>query len=281
MYYFNITVTYDSNMFNRLVVDNSDEIGVLLKTFVLSIFLFATDKKIRILSSIVIILNVFGSIHYGPQFIGLGSLSIIFLTSVIILYIISKLLSFNYKIIFISLIFFIPPLFKSSDDSLNYKINNIFKLSTFLFTNYSIYDLPNSAQIRVIETLNIISEPSRLFFGSGLGGYFVDNKYPFPSWTNKFDFSEKEIISGKYFKPHNFNYNLLKFGFFYFLVIFFLFLYRNSFSKNSDKILYVNLLFFIAFNFGAGIKAALCLGILLIVLSNRFMQKNYFIKSYC
>ena len=40
MYYFNITVTYDSNMFNRLVVDNSDEIGVLLKTFALSIFLF-------------------------------------------------------------------------------------------------------------------------------------------------------------------------------------------------------------------------------------------------
>jgi hypothetical protein len=281
MYYFSITLSNDTNMFNRLVVDNSDEIGLLLKTLILSIFLFTNNIKFRILSFILISLNILGTYQYGPQFIGLGSLSILFITFVIIIFIINKVLTHNYKFILTSLLLLIPFLIKPSNESINYKMNNILELSHFLFSNYTIYALPNSAQIRVIEILNIINEPTNLIVGTGLGGYFVDDKYPFPPWTNKFDFSEKELYTGKFFKPHNINYNLLKYGILFISVLFYLFLYRNSFKNLSHKILYLNLLLFIGFNFGAGIKAALCLGILFIVLSNKNSNEIFILKNSC
>ncbi len=89
---------------------------------------------------------------------------------------------------------------------LEYKIN-------FFTTEIWNGELSNSALVRKLEFINILNDAMAriypLFIGSGLGGYFDFSFTSKPSFIGVSDFSQYEIISNKYLRPHTFFNNLL------------------------------------------------------------------------
>ena len=90
----------------------------------------------------------------------------------------------------------------------------LFKLSFFAADGVQSGNLGASAGGRVFEFYNLISaEPQYLLFGKGLGSYFTFDKVPLPYQLTLSDFSQDQINTGYFYKPHTFiNMILLKYG---------------------------------------------------------------------
>jgi hypothetical protein len=90
-------------------------------------------------------------------------------------------------------------------------------------------DTGMSSLVRVISLENILSQQIetvyQLLFGTGLGGYFTSQYYPFPNLLGGDAFPDDWIIADKFYKPHGTTLILLlKTGLVGFLVIYGVFL---------------------------------------------------------
>ena len=92
----------------------------------------------------------------------------------------------------------------------------LFKLSFFMADGVQSGNFGASAGGRVFQLYNIIgAEAQYLLFGKGLGSYFTFNNVPLPYALTLSDFSQDQINTGYFYKPHTFiNMILLKYGFF-------------------------------------------------------------------
>jgi len=69
------------------------------------------------------------------------------------------------------------------------------------------YKMRHSTGVRALELINTYSDvvsksPLLITFGKGFGGYFRDFYAPFP-WLAKGDYSEEQIKTRMFFRPHN------------------------------------------------------------------------------
>ncbi|MBR9879740.1 MAG: hypothetical protein GYB17_09565 [Gammaproteobacteria bacterium] len=146
------------------------------------------------------------------------------------------------------------------------KIDNVLMLLNH--EDESIYDLPHSPLVRIVETVNIsCSIAGGKVLGGGFGAYFTDNCLAMPK-LNEFDFSEDQISERKFFTPHNFNYGFLKYGVVYLIGAFFLFysVVFGKLRKAREKKVYASFIVFSFFNFGFTYYPSVMLGIALSIL---------------
>lgn len=154
MFMTGLTLTQDENMFDALSVDNADELGAL---FVVLLLTLAFIRKINDYSWIFVLffITLFGLFQYGLGFAGLGS-QVMIMVLIVLAY-----FGLRRKIFFIPILFIFILIYnvdKTGNESIDFKIQNI----TELFSNLnqdSIYMIPHSPQVRVIELINIASYP--------------------------------------------------------------------------------------------------------------------------
>ena len=103
----------------------------------------------------------------------------------------------------------------------NQNVSNylIWKINTFLPNNDDTTKIISmSAMVRLIELKNIISmhldKIYTLFIGTGFGGYFTSEYFPYPfSLFGTSSYPDAWIINDQFFKPHgSLIFILLKFG---------------------------------------------------------------------
>ncbi|WP_340201024.1 hypothetical protein [Ascidiimonas sp. W6] len=168
-----------------------------------------------------------------------------------------------------------------------HKIDQIIKTMTVVSesaTLEGVKKIPNSPKTRVVEVLNIGHDLAEsgfltLLFGKGFGSYFTDERYPFKNYGVRIDqtaFSEDEIFSRKFLRPHNtVPYLFLKTGFLgLFFILAIILLSFSKISKNNWLLYaYAPYVFIL---FGAGLKNFIVIGILTgIVLSTVKINSTY------
>jgi len=162
-------------------------------------------------------------------------------------------------------------------DLLIYKVDNIIGLFSNLEAD-SIYYIPHSPQVRVIELINIFSYPfHKILFGHGIGGYFSDIYFPFNDYIGTFDFSSEEIIMRKFYNPHNIAFGLLKFGMIWWIFLFSCFINAYKCKNKELRIVLAVCLLVLGLNFGYAIKTSILLGLMLVFLGSR--NQNYKVSS--
>jgi hypothetical protein len=267
MFSFGITLEYDDNMFLRPFVDNIDEMAMAFKVLILSLLLFTTKFKYKSYLLMLLVVSIFGSFAFGTQFIGLGSLSLMTLMTVLLFYALKSKYPILLLLMPIGLLFLLL-VNLDTGNAFTYKINNILELGSYLFSQGDIYTLPNSPQVRIIEILNISQDPVRLFFGYGFGGWFTDSYVAFGNWINEFDFTRYEIENRVFFNPHNIGYVLLKYGILFYIFLYILLSKYKLFRKDYLRVLYINIIFVASLTIGYGIKTSILLSFALIMLHN-------------
>jgi hypothetical protein len=269
MYAMGLTLVQDENMFDVLSIDNGDELGSLFVVILLSLVFIkriSSDKWVFILFFI----TLFGLFQYGLGFAGLGSQVMMMILIVLVYFGLKKKIFFIPSLLIFLLILNID---KTGNEAIDYKIQNI----TELFSNLNqddIYLIPHSPQVRVIELINIASYPwYNILFGHGIGGYFTDSHLEFNQYIGKYDFSEYEIDTRKFYNPHNLAYNFLKFGLLWQIFLVYL-LYKAIRQTSGDIRMFLVLsLFTLSLNMGYAIKTSILFGILLIMLHNSNQRK--------
>lgn len=131
--------------------------------------------------------------------------------------------------------------------------------------------IPNSPKTRILEVLNINQELYQagmitVLFGKGFGSYFTDNGYSFKEFGVRVDesaFSEKELSSNKFLRPHNtIPYVFLKLGYLGLFLVFSVVTFAIMRLPKNDWLLYSFVPYFLIL-FGAGLKNFIIIGVLL------------------
>lgn len=123
------------------------------------------------------------------------------------LFILFKLKNYIHYLILLVLI---VPLVANYVDESDYK-NVSYELRSF-------EKILNGTSPRAVELINIIDkyyqEPGLLLFGSGMGAYFEESEAFFIPWQRNLSaFTQYELDTGQFYKPHDFvNWLLLKIG---------------------------------------------------------------------
>jgi hypothetical protein len=272
MYWTGFTMSINEDMFNTLSIENSDEIGSFYIVLLLGIVLFSQSKNNK-WYLLLLIISILGILSYGLGFVGLGSQVMLMIIIVLIFY------TFTNKKYLVLLVFAVI-LFLNTEienKTISYKIKNISEL--FLNLNEdSIYLIPHSPQVRVIEIINIMSYPwYYVVFGHGIGGHFTDKYFEFNKYIGKYDFSEIEINSRKFYYPHNFGYGLMKFGLIWYVFLIYLLFKASKIKCLESKMFILLCIMTVWMNLGYGAKNSILLAIILIMLNNRgksFETKN-------
>ncbi|MFA7311701.1 MAG: hypothetical protein WC024_07670 [Shewanella sp.] len=265
LYLSGMTLHVDENLHNAMVVDNGDELGAFFTILIISIFLFLKGLN-QIWLNAIFFLTCCGTFVYGLGFVGLGSQVVLMILFVMIVY------AYKRKYIFLSLIPFLFLLYPIIDFSPNellvYKLENIAGLIDNLNKD-SIYLIPHSPQVRVVELINIFSYPwYNVMFGHGLGGYFTDNYFAFNKYIGKFDFSEYEIMTRRFYNPHNIAYGVLKLGIIWWFFIAYLFYTAIKVKDNEVRVFLLVATFVLFLNFGYAIKTSILLALVFIIIHN-------------
>jgi len=271
MFITGLTLTQDENMFDALSVDNADELGALFVVLLLTlVFIRKINDDIWIF--VLFFITLFGLFQYGLGFVGLGS-QVMIMVLIVLAY-----FGLRRKIFFIPILFIFILIFnidKTGNEYIDYKIQNI----TDLFSNLnqdSIYMIPHSPQVRVIELINIASYPwYNILFGHGIGGYFSDTYFEFNKYIGKFDYSEYEIETRKFYIPHNLAYSFLKLGLLWHMILLFLFYKTIKQTTGDIRMFLVLSLFTLSLNMGYAIKTSILFGIVLIMLHNSNKKELY------
>lgn len=166
--------------------------------------------------------------------------------------------------------------FEVEKGSVNYyKIEKFIGLITFVIDrDFSIYDLPRSPQVRVIETANLLDQNLvYIIFGKGFGGAISETKYKYGTYLNADDYSEKEVKERKFFTLHTFNQLILKHGFI--TILTFCYFGFRARGRQNDTFIDTSLMFLIL-SYGYTIKPYL---ILALFLAEAFAKRNN--KIHC
>ncbi|WP_206382633.1 hypothetical protein, partial [Vibrio lentus] len=142
-----------------------------------------------------------------------------------------------------------------------YKVEKVVGLFNFVYdSNISIYDLPRSTQVRLIETANLLGQnPLLLIFGNGFGGYVTETLYTYGSYLNSDDYSLDQIETGKFHILHAYNQIVLKHGLLSFIVAIWIFL---AFKRREDRNFRDAALIFLLISYSFTIKPFLVLALL-------------------
>lgn len=263
MFLAGLTLIKDENMFDALSIDNADELGSLFVVLLLTLVFIRNINDNKWIFFLFII-TLFGLFHYGLGFLGLGS-QVMMMVLIVFGYFMLRSKFFAIPVILILLFTSIGEI---RNEAITYKIKNI----TELFSNLnqdSIYMIPHSPQVRVIELINITSYPwYNVLFGHGIGGYFSDTYFEFNKYIGKFDFSEQEIETRKFYNPHNLGYNLLKFGILWQIFLLYLLYKTIKLTKGDIRMFLILSLFTLSLNMGYAIKTSILFGIVLIMIHN-------------
>lgn len=263
MFLAGLTLIKDENMFDALSIDNADELGSLFVVLLLTLVFIRNINDNKWIFFLFII-TLFGLFHYGLGFLGLGS-QVMMMVLIVFGYF---MLRSKFFAILVILILLFTSIGEIRNEAISYKIKNI----TELFSNLnqdSVYMIPHSPQVRVIELINITSYPwYNIVFGRGIGGYFSDTYFEFNKYIGKFDFSEQEIETRKFYNPHNLGYNLLKFGILWQIFLLYLFYKTIKLTKGNIRMFIILSLFTLSLNMGYAIKTSILFGIVLIMLHN-------------
>lgn len=261
MFMTGLTLSQDENMFNALTIDNADELDSLFVVFLLAMLFTRKSREGRWLI-VLLLISLFGLLNYGLGFVGLGSQVMIMVIIVICFFGLRRL-----SLFIPLLVLLIVSINNVGSESIDYKFQNITQLISNLDRD-SVYMIPHSPQVRVIELINIFSYPwYNVLFGHGVGGYFSDYYFQFNENIGKFDFSEFEIRSRRFYNPHNLAYNFLKFGILW--QIFLLLLVYKALKRTSGntRVFVVISLFTLSLNMGYATKTSILFGIILIMVS--------------
>ncbi|MCT7551041.1 hypothetical protein N5U04_10570 [Aliarcobacter butzleri] len=256
--YVNTTISYD-------------EFRSFYPVFLVSIFLFVKNLKIKILSLIILLLLMFlfskvgitGQMFYG-------------LILLLIIYILSKRILRNFFIfLFILIIPFLSMDIKLSqilpenknNDIFLFKLNSAVKLLEFT-SEKDLNEVPWSPRVRIIELINILDKnPINILFGNGIGGYFTETNYKFnfnDSVNPSDDFDIKQIEQGRYYSPHGIGTIILKYGLIFYILMFFILIKIFKYCKNDlEKAFLISCYVTMFFGFGWTFRFSLLFIILL------------------
>jgi hypothetical protein len=241
-----------------------DPIENLLLIFNLRSFLSKESKKIRTLSLINISL-----FFVSAYFLGYVHGATIVLILIVLIY--SILLNLGlllfvsiscFFLLFVNISFDINTLLNFDEESVFlFKVQKVLGLfDFFLNSDFTIYDLPRSTQVRLIETANLSGQPPFfLIFGNGFGGYLTETLYFYGDYLNSDDYSMDQINSGKYQMLHAYNQIVLKHGL---LSIFIAFIFFWRFRKLEDRNFRDTALIFLLLSYSFTIKPYLILALL-------------------
>jgi hypothetical protein len=270
MYLSGLTLLAETDLMGAMVIDNADELSAFYLIFLISSVLFVKNER-KWWLVLALFVSLIGLLFYGLGFWGLGSQVMLMIAIVFALYAIKN----KYFLIglFPLLLLLLPLLGSIENELILYKLKNI----TDLFSNLdidSVYLIPHSPQVRVIELINILSYPwYNIVFGHGIGGSFTDTYFPFNKYLGSWDFSHFEITTRVFFNPHNIAFALLKLGLMWWGFVVYLF-YKSVLVKNVEvKVFLLVATFVLLLNFGYAIKSSLLLGLVFIVLHN-FQKEN-------
>jgi len=248
-----------------------DPIENFLLIFNLQSFFFPKNKEVRVLS----LFNIF---LFGVSAFLLGYMhgATIVLVLIVLLYGLLRnikilLILISSLILFLSLAVTIDVnsfLGMQEESVFLYKIEKVFGLFEFLYdTNISIYDLPRSTQVRLIETVNLFGQnPLLLIFGNGFGGYVTETLYTYGSYLNGDDYSLDQITSGKFQVLHAYNQIILKHGL---LSIFIATWVLWRFKDSSDRNFRDTALLFLVISYSFTVKPYLILALLIFSLKGK------------
>lgn len=189
---------------------------------------------------VIILCVVFYSCTYNKSFIKYGSLILILSAAL-------------YPVI---------SMIENSEESvMTHKFEKVMGLVDFILSdNSSIYDLPRSTQVRMIETGNIFNQPVfYLLFGKGFGGTIEEIKYKYGAYLNKHDYPEEQLKKREFSTMHTYNQILLKHG----LLSIIMFALLKFLYFKERRVEFDSALIFILFSYGFTIKPYLMLGFLL------------------
>lgn len=240
----------------------------LKKLFIIVSYLF-TSIKLSIFGSMVMLFFLFCFIFILIEKYSFASLknkiySLVFIPLLIIC-----------VIGFVSFISNVNSMDSREDNRFLYKVQNISKLVTYLdFTDEEkIFMIPLSPRVRVLEIVNILKTGNSLSnsIGRGIGGYFRDDFIHFENHEKFYflgdaDFSKEERISHNFFTAHNWGYPLLKYGLFFFLIVFlyaFYYIKKNQDLRNNFCVYFYFILFLASISyFGFTFQTSLIIGLL-------------------
>jgi hypothetical protein len=231
----------------------------LLLYSILAIF-NASIKFFKVISFINLSLFLISSFQLGYMHGG---------TIIMVLIVILWAFIWNFKklilpvILIFSLISTYSLSFETEKGSVNYyKIQKFVGLITFVFnSDFSIYDLPRSPQVRVIETANLLNQhPIYLMFGKGFGGSITEVKYKYGSYLNADDYSEIEVKERKFYTLHTYNQLILKHGVFMIIILSFI----GWKARCKENVTFIDTcLIFLILSYGYTIKPYILLALFL------------------
>lgn len=235
-----------------------DPVENFLVVYAINAFFYPDTRKSRVAASVNILvfsiaIFLLGYMHGGTIILILGSVLYCLLRSLKYLTMISLILIPLITSYTISINL-------EKDSVLYYKVEKVVGLVQFIFnSDLSVYDLPRSTQVRVIETMNILHQnPAFVFFGKGLGGHITETRYQYGSYLNSDDYSQFEVSERKFFTLHTYNQILLKHGVIGLLFLFYLWKRARSFK---NKNLVDAILIFLVFSYAFTIKPYIFLAI--------------------
>jgi len=241
-----------------------DPIENLLLIFNLQSLLFPKNKTVRALSFLN--LSIFGLSAY---LLGYMHGATIVLVIIVLFYALLRniklllVISFScFLLIFVSFNVDINSILNVQEDSVFlFKIQKVLGLFDFLYnSNISIYDLPRSTQVRLIETANLlVQNPFYLIFGNGFGGFLTETIYFYGDYLNSDDYSLDQITSGKFQLLHAYNQIILKHGLLSILIAFCCFW---KFRRAEERNFRDTALIFLVLSYSFTIKPYLILALL-------------------
>ncbi|MGY3861127.1 hypothetical protein ACW5WN_05880 [Aeromonas lacus] len=286
LYLSGLTLEIDENLNGAMAIDNTDELSAFFTILLLSVIMFSKHPS-KLFFNIILFVTCVGLCIYGLGFLGLGSQVVLMIILVILLFFYKHKIIFLYfsPVVFFIIVFLYPGINIHGSALLVYKINNIIGLISNLDAD-SVYLIPHSPQVRVIELINIFNcSWYELLFGHGLGGYFTDEYFVFNPYIGKFDFSDFEIMTGRFYNPHNVAFGVLKIGIVWWLFISYLFYSTIRLRDNEAKIFLLVAIFVLFLNFGFAIKTSILLAMIFIVMHNSKMvmelEKRKHSYIYC
>jgi hypothetical protein len=260
-----IPYSYNVDQYNAIF----DPVENFLLIYNLQVFIFPNFNSQRILAFLNLMLFMFASYLLG--YVHGATLMLIFF--VLFYNIIRNIKVFMYFSLVIVTTFIIVlnidfPVVSGGESVFLYKLEKVFGLIQFFYdSNISIYDLPRSTQVRLIETANLLHQNFLLFFlGNGFGGYITETAYFYGSYLNQDDYSIDQIITGKFQILHAYNQIVLKHGVLSLLIAFVSFYFlRNRHYRNFRD----TALIFVVFSYSFTIKPYLILALLVFVIMNQ------------
>lgn len=253
-----------------------DPIENFLIIFNLQSLFFPKNREVRYLSLFNI--SLFGMSAYLLTYIHGSTLVLIMIALLYTLLRNVKVLIFIvfFCVIFLSLVTTIDvnSLLGMQDESVFiYKVEKVVGLFNFVYdSNISIYDLPRSTQVRLIETANLFGQnPLSLIFGTGFGGYVTETLYSYGSYLNADDYSLDQIETGKFHILHAYNQILLKHGLFSFVVAVCIFW---NFKWREDRNFRDAALIFLIISYSFTIKPFLILSLLIYSFKGKYINNT-------